>query len=100
MALQKMLENGAGNSGDYWRVDGIHLERKGGKMEARIHQYKSKADRTAGKNKMDGMKTLVVKIPGPAAKILLDAIYLATKTTRTGDQQADEQPYFKDAVDV
>ena len=100
MALKKAVEDDSGNSGNYWRVDEIHLVRNGGKMEARIHQYKSKADRDGGKRQMRGLKTLVVKIPKPAAKALLDAIYLAAKTTRAGDQEAGQEPFFKDAIDV
>ena len=100
MALKKATVDRAGNSGDYWRVDQIHIHRESGKMEARIHQYKSKADQADGKTYMGGMKTLVIDIPEPAVKLILAAFYKAAKTTSASDQAPDDQPFFKDALEV
>ena len=45
MALQKSFTNESGNSGDFWRVDQVTLERSGMKMECRLNLYRSKTDR-------------------------------------------------------
>jgi hypothetical protein len=100
MALKKATADRSGNSGDYWRVDQIHIHRESGKMEARIHQYKSKADQADGKANMEGMKTLVIDIPEPALKLILAAFYKAAKTTTAGDQAPGDEPFFKDALEA
>ena len=100
MAFQKAKEDRAGNSGDYWRIDSIYIERKSGKMEVRINQYKSKADYDAGKRSMDGVETVVVDIPSGPIVGLVAAAYSGAKVIRTSNQQDGDTPYFEDAVEV
>jgi len=102
MALQKTLETPTGNSGDYWRVDQIILERTGKKMECRLNLYKSKTDRDGGKRRMDEQQALVFDIPAGSTTLsqLINGIYSNAKTTPTSDQAPTDTPFFQGAIDV
>ena len=102
MALQKSFETPTGNSGDYWRVDQITMERNGMKMECRLNLYKSKADRTNGKRRMDEQRVLNLDIPAGSTTLaqLISGIYSNAKTKITNDQASGDVPFFDGAVDV
>ena len=102
MALQKEFETPTGNSGNYWRVDSVSLERKDMKMECRLNLYKSKADRDSGKRRMDEQRVMVLDIPAGSTTLaqLVSGIYTSAKTTPTSDQVPSDTPFFDGATDV
>jgi len=102
MALQKVFTNASDNTGNFWRVDQITLERTGRKMECRLNLYKSKIARDGGKRRMDEQKVLVLDIPAGSTTLsqLISGIYSDAKTTITSDQQAGDTPFFQGATDV
>ena len=99
MALQKSFENDAGNSGDYWRIDQIILERMGKKMECRLNLYRSKTDRDGGKRRMDEQRVLNLDIPSGLAQFI-SGIYTDAKITPTSDQADTDTPFFQGATDI
>ncbi len=102
MALQKSFETPTGNSGDYWRIDQITMERMGGKMECRLNLYKSKGDRDGGKRRMDEQRVLNLNIPAGSTTLaqLIGGIYSSAKTTPTSDQPPLDTPFFEGATDI
>ena len=102
MALQKSFINEQGHSGDYWRVDDIHMERAGMKMDVRLGLYKSKVDRDGGKRPMNIVKNIVFDIPAGSTTLnqIISGIYTQAKTTITSDQSAGDTPFFEGATDV
>lgn len=102
MALQKSFETPTGNSGNYWRIDTIHLERKGRKMECRLNLYKSKVARDGNKRRMDEQRVLVLDIPAGSTTLaqLISGIYTNAKTNITSDQTPGDTPFFQGATDV
>lgn len=102
MALQKSFETPTGNSGNYWRIDQITLERTGMKMECRLNLYKSKADKDGGKRRMDEQRVLNLDIPAGSTTLvqLISGIYSDAKTTPTSDQAPGAIPFFDGAVDI
>lgn len=102
MALQKSFETPTGNSGDFWRIDQITLERTGRKMECRLNLYKSKVDRDGGKRRMDEQRVLNLDIPGLSTTLaqLISGIYSAAKTNPTSDQPPGAIPFFNGATDI
>jgi len=102
MALQKSFETPTGNSGNYWRIDSIGMERKDMKMECRLNLYRTKSDRDGGKRRMDEQRVLVLDIPPGSTTLanLIGDIYQDAKTTITSDQTPGDTPFFAGAVDV
>ncbi len=102
MALQKSFETLTGNSGDYWRIDQIVMERKDMKMECRFNLYKSKVDRANGKRQMDEQRILVLNIPSLSTTLaeLLSDIYSAAKVKVLNDQALGDVPFFDSATDI
>jgi len=102
MALQKSFENEAGQTGDYWRVDDIHMERAGMKMDVRLGLYKSKADRDGGKRPMNIAKNITFDIPAGSTTFsqLISGIYTQAKTAITSDQSEGDTPFFDGATDI
>ena len=102
MALQKSFETPTGNSGNYWRIDQITLERTGAKMECRLNLYKSKGDRDGGKRRMDQQQVLVLDVPPGSTTLasLVGGIYSDAKTRLTSNQQPGDIPFFDGATDV
>ncbi len=100
MALRKPFETPTGNSGDYWKVGLIIMERDTMSMEVRIYLYKSKADRDAGKRRMDEVRVLNLPIPVETMEELIAGIYASAKTTPTASQVKTGEPFFKGSFDV
>lgn len=102
MALQKSFENASGNTGDFWRVDAISMERSGMKMECRLNLYKSKFARDGGKQRMDEQKVLNLPIPAGSTTLaqLISGIYSDAKITITSDQAPGDTPFFEGAIDI
>ena len=102
MALQKSFETPTGNSGDYWRVDLITLERKDLKMECRLNLYKSQADRVDGKQRMDQQEVINLDIPAGTTTLaeLIAGIYTDAKVTLTNNQAPGDVPFFDGATDI
>jgi len=102
LALQKSFENDAGQTGNYWRIDDIHMERADMKMDVRLGLYKSKVDRDGGKRPMNISKNITFDIPAGATTLsqLIGGIYTQAKTTITSDQQTGDTPFFDGATDI
>lgn len=102
MALQKSFENSSGNTGDFWRIDSLTLERVGRTMEVRINLYKSKTLRDGGKRRMDEQKVLNLPIPSGSTTLsqLIAGIYSDAKVTPTSDQAPIDTPFFQGATDI
>lgn len=102
MALLKIFETPTGNSGNYWRIDQITINRLDNKMECRINLYKSKAHRADGKLQMQEQQILFLDTPSDSTTIdqLIGDIYTNAKTTPTSDQNFGDTPFFEGAKNV
>jgi len=98
VAIKKAMEDAAGNTGDYWRVEQITIHRPSGQMEARLYQYKSKKDHAQNKRFMMGNKVLVLPIPKKLEKDLLAAFYEAAPESLVDGQAPNEIPFFSDGI--
>jgi len=97
MALQKSFENSAGFTGDYWRIEDVHMERRNMQMDVRFGLFKSASDRTAGKSEMGISKNITMPIQ---LANLINYIYTEAKLRTTSDQASTDTPFFQGATDI
>lgn len=102
MAYIKQFTNGAGFTGDYWRLTGLEINKFSNSVEARISCYKDKASR--GTNLVPfAHKTFNLKLSDiNLAEDIQEEVYKLIKTakSKTGVASINEKPFFEDAIEA
>ena len=99
MAYIKPFTNGAGFTGEYWRLTGLEINKFTDSIEARISCYKDKASRDE-KLAPFAHKTFNLKLSDiNLAEDIQEEVYklLPTAKTKTGLASVNEVPFFADA---
>ena len=99
MAYIKKFTNGAGFTGEYWRLTGLDINKFSNSIEARISCYKDKASRDE-KLAPFAHKTFNLKLSDiNLAEDIQGEVYklLPTAKTKTGLASVNEVPFFADA---
>ena len=100
MALQKSFENASGNQGDHWEIASIHINNLDDSLEVRWALFKSSADFSAGKRRMEETKSIIIE-PLPASMNgLITSIVASSKITPATDQLPTDTPFFDGATNV
>jgi len=102
MAYIKQFTNGAGFTGEYWRLTGLEINKFSDSIEARISCYKDKASRDENlspfAHKVFNLKLSDIDL----SKDIQEEVYKLIKTakTKTGVASVNEVPFFEDAVEL
>jgi len=99
MAYIKQFTNGAGFTGEYWRLTGLEINKFSNSVEARISCYKDKGSRDE-KLAPFAHKTFNLKLSDiNLAEDIQEEVYKLIKTskTKTGLASVNEVPFFEDA---
>jgi len=99
MAYIKQFTNGAGFTGEYWRLTGLEINKFSDSIEARISCYKDKDSRDE-KLAPFAHKTFNLKLSDiNLAEDIQEEVYKLIKTskTKTGLASVNEVPFFEDA---
>lgn len=100
MAYIKKFTNGAGFTGEYWRITGLEINKFSNSVEARISCYKDKESRDSGlvpfAHKIFTLKLENIEL----LKDIQEEVYKLIKTakSKTGVASINEKPFFEDAV--
>lgn len=99
MAYIKQFTNGAGFTGEYWRLTGLEINKFTDSIETRISCYKDKASKDENLAPF-AHKTFNLKLSDiNLAEDIQEEVYklLPTAKTKTGLASVNEVPFFADA---
>ena len=99
MAYIKQFTNGAGFTGEYWRLTGLEINKFTDSIEARISCYKDKASKDENLAPF-AHKTFNLKLSDiNLAEDIQEEVYklLLTAKSKTGLASLNEVPFFADA---
>ena len=102
MAYQKTFTNGAGFTGEYWRLTGLEINKFSNSVEARISCYKDKASRDTNLAPF-AHKVFTLKLENiELSKDIQEEVYKLIKTakSKTGVASINEKPFFEDATEA
>ena len=99
MAYIKKFTNGAGFTGEYWRLTGLEINKFSNSVEARISCYKDKGSRDTNLAPF-AHKVFTLKLSDiDLSKDIQEEVYKLIKTakSKTGVASINEKPFFEDA---
>jgi len=102
MAYIKQFTNGAGFTGEYWRLTGLEINKFSNSVEARISCYKDKGSRDTNLAPF-AHKTFNLKLSDiDLSKDIQEEVYKLIKTakSKTGVASINEKPFFQDAIEA
>jgi len=102
MAYIKKFTNGAGFTGEYWRLTGLEINKFSNSVEARISCYKDKGSRDTNLAPF-AHKTFNLKLSDiDLSKDIQEEVYKLIKTakSKTGVASINEKPFFQDAIEA
>jgi len=102
MAYIKKFTNGAGFTGEYWRLTGLEINKFSNSVEARISCYKDKGSRDTNLAPF-AHKTFNLKLSDiNLAEDIQEEVYKLIKTakSKTGVASINEKPFFEDATEA
>lgn len=100
MAYIKKFTNGAGFTGEYWRLTGLDINKFSNSIEARISCYKDKTSRDTNLVPF-AHKVFTLKLENiDLSKDIQEEVYKLIKTAKsnTGVASINEKPFFEDAI--